>query len=302
MLGTRNIIPFQIAPKSVARAAMQDAFSTHALTDLGPLELERVGFVPAVPGQPDLFVREVGQFAAFSIGINKKILPASVVNERLGKKVAEIAEKEGRKVNSKERKRLRDDIVTEMLKQAFVKSSRINAWIDFKNGFVFVDASSRKNAELVVSEVRKALGSFPAIPHEPAIDVTVQGTFYEWLRNESATEQMALGDECVLASEETTWAGKHVNLCGTEVSEHLDAGSMPKRLGLSFDDRSTFLLDDELVVRKFKLTDVAVDSVSWEGEDAIGMYDTGLALVAGEVERLFAHLKELFRFQAPEAA
>lgn len=298
MLGIRNIIPFVFDPKLVDGSSLQDALAEHPLGDPGPQEMERIGFVPAVASEPGLFVRSVGNYCAFAVGIKKKILPGSVVNERLQVLVEKITREEGRKVGGKERKRLKDQVLNEMLSQAFVKSSRINAWMDLANGYLFVDASSRNNAELVVTQIREALGSFPAVPAIAGTDRPAATLFYDWLREESATELMALGDECVLKSDETTWTGKHVDLCGAEVEEHLDAGSMPKRLGLTFNERVTFLLDDELVVRKFKLTDVALEAMEQDSEDAISHFDAGFALVAGEVDRLFAHLKDVFQIPA----
>src|SRR3546814_18526345 len=61
------------------------------------------------------------------------------------------------------RKRLKEDLVHELLPRAFVKPSRTDAMLDLEHGLCIVDSSSRKSAEGVVSEIRNALGSFPAL-------------------------------------------------------------------------------------------------------------------------------------------
>ena len=57
-----------------------------------------------------------------------------------------------------------NDLITELLPRAFVRPVRSDALLDTTLGVIAVDTSSRKNAESVVSEIRRALGSFPALP------------------------------------------------------------------------------------------------------------------------------------------
>src|SRR3546814_1853223 len=75
-----------------------------------------------------------------------------------------MEQREGRKPGGRARKRLKEDLVHELLPRAFVKPSRTDAVLDLEHGLCIVDSSSRKSAEGVVSEIRNALGSFPALP------------------------------------------------------------------------------------------------------------------------------------------
>ena len=52
----------------------------------------------------------------------------------------------------------------ELLPRAFVRPGRTDALLDLEHGLCVVDTSSRKSGENVVSEIRHALGSFPALP------------------------------------------------------------------------------------------------------------------------------------------
>src|SRR3546814_3538614 len=123
----------------------------------------------------DLFVSPFGRDAEalshriedaiwLTVGGEDKILPAAVVNDLLGKKLAEMEQREGRKPGGRARKRLKEDLVHELLPRAFVKPSRTDAVLDLENGLCIVDSSSRQSAEGGVSEIRNALGSFPALP------------------------------------------------------------------------------------------------------------------------------------------
>ncbi|MFH7376134.1 recombination-associated protein RdgC, partial [Pseudomonas syringae pv. tagetis] len=71
-----------------------------------------------------------------TVGGEDKILPAAVVNDLLERKLEEIEEKEGRRPGGRERKRMKDDLLHELLPRAFVKSSRNDAFIDLQHGYV----------------------------------------------------------------------------------------------------------------------------------------------------------------------
>ena len=82
----------------------------------------------------------------------------------LARKLEEAEEREGRRPGGRARKRMKDELVHELLPRAFVRPSRTDALLDLKHGLCIVDTSSRKNAEAVVSALRQALGSLPAQP------------------------------------------------------------------------------------------------------------------------------------------
>jgi recombination associated protein RdgC len=69
----------------------------------------------------------------------------------------------------------------ELLPRAFVRSSRMSAYVDRKNGWLVLDTSSRKSAENALTQIREALGSFPAVPLAPEEGPRVLMT--DWLAN-----------------------------------------------------------------------------------------------------------------------
>ena len=83
-----------------------------------------------------------------------------------------------------------------MLPIAFVKPSRLDALIDLQQGFITVDTTSRKAAEGFVSEVRGALGSFPALPLNA--EVAPRSVMTGWLAGEPLPEGLVLGEDCNL--------------------------------------------------------------------------------------------------------
>ena len=167
-----------------------------ALKPVGPLELSSAGFVSPFGRGEEALSHRIGDAIWLTVGSENKILPGSVVNDLLAQKVAEIEDKEGRKLGGKARKRLKDDLLHELLPRAFVKSSRTDALLDLEHGFLAVDSSSRKSAEAVASEIRRALGSFPAIP--PNAEVAPRSILTGWIAGEPLPEGLSLGEECEL--------------------------------------------------------------------------------------------------------
>ena len=124
-----------------------------------------------------------------------------MVNDLLAKKLADIEQKEGRRPGGRMRKRMKEDLVHELLPRAFVKPSRIDALLDLEHGFLAVDTASRKQAEAVASEIRRALGSFPALPLNA--EVAPRSILTGWIAGEPLPSGFSLGEECELKDART---------------------------------------------------------------------------------------------------
>ena len=274
-----------------------------ALKPVGPLELSSSGFISPFGRGEDVLSHRIGDAIWLSVGSENKILPGSVVNDLLAQKVAEIEDKEGRKLGGKARKRLKDDLLHELLPRAFVKSSRTDALLDLEHGFLAVDSSSRKSAEAVASEIRRALGSFPAIP--PNAEVAPRSILTGWIAGEPLPEGLSLGEECELKDAMDGGAvvkAPTQELVSDEIAKHLEAGKQVTKLALNLDDHLSFVLGEDLVVRKLKFLEGAVDQLeSTERDDLRAELDARFALLAGEARRLFLVLESALKLSKAEA-
>lgn len=299
----RNLTLFRFSP-AVADdlKRLDEALGEHRLRSCGPLEMFTKGFVPPVGRGDDApLTHAVKHCTWLTVGGEDKILPAAVINDELQRKVRKIADEEGRKVGGRERKRMKEDLLTELLPRAFVRSSRMSAYVDARHGCLVLDTSSRKSAENALSQVREALGSFPAVPLAPEEGPRVLMT--DWLANGNLPGGLALGDECELRDPATATGAiarcRRQDLDADEVKEHLRNGKQVFQLGLVFDDRLSFVLGEDLVVRKLKFLDVVMDELGDSHEDASAEADASFALLTGELERLLAKLEEWFGLPRP---
>ena len=297
----RNLTFFRF-PSSLDVSDLESQLAECALKPVGPLELSSRGFITPLGQHGDQFCQRQDAALWLAIGGEDKLLPGAVVNDLLQKKLASIEEKEGRKPGGRTRKRLKDELITELLPRAFVRPVRTDALIDTQLGVIAVDTSSRKSGESVVSEVRRALGSFPALPLNA--EVAPRAILTGWIAGDPMPDGLSLGDECELRDPTDTGAVvkiQRMELSGDEIRKHLEAGKQATRLALVLDDHVSFVIGEDLIVRKFKLLDGAVDQLeASDGDDIVAELNARFALMAGEFKRLFTVLEAAFKLSKAE--
>ena len=297
----RNLTLFRF-PTSLDLSDLETQLAECALKPVGPLELSSRGFVPPFGQHGDALSHGIHDALWLTVGGEDKLLPGAVVNDLLQKKLAAIEEKEGRKPGGRTRKRLKDELVTELLPRAFVRPVRSDALLDTTLGVIAIDTSSRKNGETVVSEIRRALGSFPALPANA--ETAPRAILTGWIAGDALPDGLSLGDECELRDPSDSGAVvkiQRMELVGDEINKHLEAGKQVTRLALVLDDHVSFVLGEDLVVRKFKLLDGAVDQLeSTDRDDIAAELDARFALMAGEFKRLFNVLEKAFKLSKAE--
>lgn len=271
------------------------------LKPLGPLELSTAGFVS--PTGDDRLTTTAGDAVLLALAGETKIIPPAAVNGLLAKKMAEFEEREGRRPGGRTRKRIKDELITDLLPKALVKPTRVYAILNLREGYIAVDTASRKVAEGFVSHLRLALGSFPALPLNA--ETAPRSVLTALIADGDMPEGVALGGEAELRDPvDNGGVAKLRNheLTGEEVQSHLDSGKQVVRLSLSLDDRIGFTLDESLTLRKIELFDVALDAlVDADPESLAEELQARLAIMAGEMDRALSFMQRTFRLSTVEA-
>jgi recombination associated protein RdgC len=298
----RNLTLFRFAeslPRSLKK--LPSALDEHRLRPCGPMELSTRGFVSPFGRESEELTHQVGAFILTTIGGEDRLLPSVVVNEELATRLAKIAEKQGRRVGGKERKQLKEEVISELLPRAFIRPSRLSAYLDAEQGWLVIDTASRKAAEEAVNQFREAMGRFPAVPATAEESPRVLMT--DWLIHGKLPKGLALGDECELRDPAEAGAlvrCRRQDLESDEVREHLKSGKQVFQLGLVFDERVGFVLGEDLVVRKLRFLDGVVDEL---GEDAAesskAELDASFALMSLELRRLLDNMHDWFGLPRP---
>ena len=297
----RNLTFFRY-PTSLKLDTLDAGLDECQLRPVGPLELSTRGFISPYGRDSEVLAARQGDALWVTLGGEDRLLPGAVVNDMLSRKLDEIEEKEGQRPGGRTRKRLKDELITELLPRAFVKPSKTDALIDTSHGVIAIDTSSRKTGESVVSEVRRALGSFPALPLNA--EIAPRSVLTGWVAGGEMPEGLVIGEECELRDPVDQGAVvkvQRMDLHSDEIARHLESGKQVTRLALSLDDHVSFVLGEDLVVRKFKLLEGAVDELeSTDADDLRAEMDARFILMAAEVKRLFSVLESAMKLSRAE--
>ncbi|MGE7139637.1 recombination-associated protein RdgC [Luteibacter sp. NPDC031894] len=301
----RNLTLFRFgAPPRPHVRDLQEAIAEHKVRDPGPMEFGTAGFVSPYGMADDRLGIAHEQVFGFIYQQRTRDLSARALNDEVAKRVQKISDDESRKVGGRERKEIRDDVLNELLPRALVSSSNTRGWIDLAGGWVVLDTRARRRAEEVLSQLRQAFGSFPAVQLSP--EESPRQLMTHWLATLELPEGFALGDECELRDPATA-AGALVrcrrqDLDTDEIREHLRVGKQCFATGLVVDDRLSLVLADDMSMRMVRPTDVVIDESLAEHDSADAELESQFALAVLEVHRLLARLEHIFRISRPEVA
>ncbi|GAA0850534.1 recombination-associated protein RdgC [Marinobacter szutsaonensis] len=282
--------PFDISPEELEEKLQADAFKP-----CGPQETSRQGWVAPLGKHGEQLVHSANGYHLISLRKEEKILPGPVVKEAVEERAEAIEIEQGRKVRRKEKDEIKEQVMLEMLPQAFSKNRRCYAYLAPQDGVLVVDAGSAKQAEDLASTLRKSLGSLPVRP--PAVEQSPAFTFTGWL-NESIDlpASIALGSECELkdpSEDGGVVRCKGLDLKADEIRNHLEAGMQVTKLAVTWDDNVSFVLDEELGIRRLKFGETLQEQLDdVDADDAVAKFDAAFSLMTLELSRMIPGLLE----------
>ena len=292
----KNLILYRFTQKfELSTEELEEKLGEKRFRSCGSQDMSTYGWVPPLGRHGDMLTHATGDFIMITARKEEKILPTSVIKDTLEERIETIEQKEHREVFSKEKKALKEDILMELLPKAFTKSQKTFAYIDCKEGWMVVDASSFKKAEELTSCLRECLGSLPIV--NPPLKNIPSVTMTQWLKEEpQIVAPFALGNECDLR--EPGDEGGQINvrkqeLISDEIKAHLDAGMQVSKLALLWDDAQTFVLGDDMIIRKLKFTEVIQDQLDdIETETAAEQFDADFSVMTLSLRKLINDLVE----------
>ncbi len=299
----KNLTLFRF-PKSAAEAlgdGLDKRLKKHQLKPCGPLEMQARGWVSPFGRSETELSHQVGHYLLLTLGLEDKLLPPAVVNEALADKLEALKEERGKPIGGRERKRLKDEVLTDLMPRAFSRPGRLNGYFDLKRGWAVFDTSSAKAAEQFLTVLRETLGSFVAIPLDPG--ESPRSLMTGWLTGAKLPEGFELGNECELKDPADTGAvvrAKKLDLDTAEIREHLKSGKQASMLGVVAEQRSSFVLGEDLTVRKLKFLDIVTEELeNTERDSARAELDARFALMTLTLDSTLHRLEDVFRLTRP---
>ena len=279
----------------------QDADSLHKELSSKPFvectatERESMGWVPPLGKNSEAYTHAVNNFVLLTMARQERLLPASVVREELDERVIELQERENRRVGAKEKKELRERIEDELLPRAFTRTQKLDAWIDLKGGWLVINTPSATRAEAFSTLLRKTIGSLPVVPPKSE---AVSPILTQWLTEYKSPEPFEIGEECELvgAGDDQGIAAFRKHELGTdEIKSNLQSGKVVSKLALIWDKKVSFVVGDDLIIKKLKFLDVLDEKMNEQDPQSHEeRMDIEFTLMTGELSLLIPDLiKEL---------
>ena len=281
----KNLNAYKLETK-LAKTELTEALESKPARQPGTQELSAYGFTAPVKQSSELVI-EAGDYMLICAEENKRDLPASVVKAEVDKQVEKIEQDQCRKVYKKERDQIKDEIIIDMLPNAFIKTSRVYAIIDSKNGMIFVGHSSKAKCEEMLNAIRSVLGSLPVRPLE--LNLEQCDVMTKILRYGSHVFEC--GTKATLKDIDGIETVKFTNhdLGSEEVIDHIDAGKVVTEIELLSKQDMRFVLNEKLTLKQIKYPEREDDESDFIGDLAIagGL----LTLLIGDLANEFGGIK-----------
>jgi recombination associated protein RdgC len=246
-----------------------------------------------VPCHGDKLVHSANKQILFALGVEQKLLPTTIVNRFAKERVADIEAQQGYKVGRKEMKELKEAITEELLPRAFALQRTTYAWLDQVNGYLVIDAASSAKTEELLELMNKTLDNLPFKPLHTTISPVAAMT--DWLAGNNAPAGFTIDRELELrATGESKATIRYANheLEGEEILKHIAAGKRVTRLGMTWNDRISFVLTESMQIKRIEFLDIIKEESTTQAEDADELFELDFTLMTGELAKLLADLTE----------
>ncbi|MCB1754914.1 MAG: recombination-associated protein RdgC [Gammaproteobacteria bacterium] len=278
--------------------ALEEALENGRFSPCGSQELSSYGWTAPAGRHSENLQHSGSGFILLCARKEERILPASVIKDFVNERVTVIEEEQLRKVRKKERDEIKDEVLLELTPKAFTRSSFTYGLLAPELGYLLVDAGSAKKADDFTAYLRKSLGSLPVKP--VSVNEAPVALFTAWLDGKlSPPDDLTIGEECELNASDDEGGvvrlSRHQLTDSDEIKTHLAAGKLVVKLGLEWQDSLSFVLDNELGVKKLRFSDTLQEQAAEDGSaDAAAEFDAQFTLSSLELAKFVPRLIEIF--------
>ena len=267
-------------------------------------ELQRLAFAPCGPTQErsegwtaprgaghGAMVESVDGHWILTLAVERKAVPAGAVRAELEARCKALEAERGRKPGRKEKSEIKDEIVLGFLPRAFSKRSSHCLWLDVQKRSVIVSAGSVKAAEPVIKQLLDVMAELGhVLPLAPLSSSLAPATaMADWLTTQQPPAGFTIDRDLELkkpGEEKSVVRYARHSLELEEIGQHISEGKMPTQLALTWNDKVSFVLTEQLGIRKIDIRGV---KDAPKGEDG---FDADVAIATGELSMLLPQLLE----------
>ena len=298
----KNLTVYRIGPTwATDSAELEAGLEKMRFVECGATQPVSAGWAPPRQTLYAALLESIGGQWLMKLVIEQRVLPSAVIKRRVEMRAAQIEQATGRKPGKKQQKEIKEQVVLDLLPQAFTKQTGVLVWLDPKNRLLMVDASRPTLADEVVTQLVKAANGIVLAPlhtvQSPAAAMSA------WLTTGEAPAGFSVDRECELkSSDETKSAVRYARhaLDIEEVRQHIANGKLPTQLALTWQGRVSLLLTEAMQVKKIAFLEGVFEGGNKAGRDEA--FDADAAIATGELRKLIPELVEALGGEMQSAA
>lgn len=235
---------------------LEEVLADNAFRPCGGQDVATMGW--AFPVGSKMHAHVANGFITLVLKKQEKLLPSRVVNAKLIERIEAIELETGAPVGKKAQADIKQEIITQLLPQAFTVDTYTYGTIIPSSNLVIVDASSDGTAESFLVILRKSIGSLPVAP---LARHSLKGELTHWL-TDSTPDAISLTEEAELKSTdelESVIRCKNQPLSSDEIKLHLDSGKLVQRVGFELEDKFSAVFSEDGSLKRIRFADRLIE-------------------------------------------
>lgn len=277
------------APWNVDLAQLNTQLATQSFQSCSNLEMQSQGWI--APRNNGELVHSVNRQLLLQLTTEKKLLPASVVNQVSKARALEMEEQQGFKPGRKLLKEIKEQVREELLPRAFSIQRSTFVWIDPLHGWLIIDAATPAKSDEVLKLLLKCIDQLPL--ESLRVNVSPVAAMTDWLAGNEAPSGFTIDQDTELRSKSESKATvryvRHA-LDPKEIASHIASGKQCTKLALTWADKISFVLTENLTIKRVQPLDVLTEKADAQDEEE--RLDGDFALMCGELTLLLKDLVE----------
>lgn len=271
-------------------ARLQQQLARQQFRGCSASESQSHGWVPPRGNEGELVVAVQGQWL-LCLGVEQKLLPASIIRQYADERLLDLEELQGYKPGRKQVQEVREAVTLELLPRAFVRRRLTHVWLAPRDGWLVIDAASSAKAEEVLEQLKLSLGELPLRQIHTRLSPTTAMT--QWLAAGEAPTGFSIDRDCELRApneERATVRYTRHALEAGEIGQHIAAGKAATRLALTWQDRVSLVLTEQLQIKRLAFLDVLKEEAERQGSSDDELFEADFVIMTGELLQLLPQL------------
>ncbi len=286
----KNLQIYRIpAPWPISATQLEAFLTPQAFVKCSSLELQSQGWLS--PCDNGALVHTINRQMMILLGTEKKLLPASVINQVTKERAADVEDEQGYAPGRKQLKELKEQVTDELVPRAFSIQRSTWVWIDPVNGWLVIDSGSTSVADdvlkLLLGSVDKLQVSGLRTAHSPLTSMT------GWLAADEAPHGFTIDQDTELrATGEDKATVRYIRhaLEADDTRRHIASGKQCTRLAMTWADHISFVLTESLAIKRVVPLDVLNEGNDTSSKNDAERFDADVMLMTAELNKMLGDL------------